>query len=92
MFTIIIGQSWSNILDIILPKNSSRPHNLLIMMEYFIDQEKYFYFILLHLYVAILIGFITMLAIGTLLFGFFQYICGMFKIARYGNKNQRIFI
>ncbi|KAH0946917.1 hypothetical protein HN011_008379 [Eciton burchellii] len=81
IFMLIIGQFWSNILDIILPKNNSRPHNLPIIMEYFIDQEKYFYLILFHLHLTILMGSITMLAIGTWFIAFLQYICGMFKVA-----------
>jgi len=90
---VIYGQFWPNILDIILPKNNSRPHNLLIMMEYFIDQEKYFYLILLHLYITILMGLITMQAISIWFITFSQCICGMFKVARYENKyNSTIFI
>ncbi|XP_012062193.1 PREDICTED: uncharacterized protein LOC105625475, partial [Atta cephalotes] len=53
------------------------------MMEYFIDQEKYFYLTLLHIYAIIYIGAATTLAIGAMLITYFQYICGMFRIAGY---------
>ncbi|XP_012056629.1 PREDICTED: uncharacterized protein LOC105619720 [Atta cephalotes] len=53
------------------------------MMEYFIDQEKYFYLILLHFYAIICVGGIAVLAIGTLFLTYLQYICGIFKIAGY---------
>ncbi|XP_018361479.1 PREDICTED: uncharacterized protein LOC108760176 [Trachymyrmex cornetzi] len=53
------------------------------MMEYFIDQEKYFYLILLHIYAIICIGGAVILAEGTLFLTYLQYICGMFKIASY---------
>ncbi|XP_012056514.1 PREDICTED: uncharacterized protein LOC105619605 [Atta cephalotes] len=53
------------------------------MMEYFIDQEKYFYLILLHSYAIICIGIVAILATGTMFLTYLQYICGIFKIASY---------
>jgi len=79
---LIVGQYWSNIL-IVLPKNIS---HLPIMMEYFIDQEKYFYLILLHINAVVCIGSAVMLAIGTMLITYFQNICGMFRIAWYEQR------
>ncbi|XP_018300286.1 uncharacterized protein [Mycetomoellerius zeteki] len=52
-------------------------------MEYFIDEEKYFYLILLHINVAICIASIVAVALGTMFFTFIQHICGMFRIASY---------
>jgi hypothetical protein len=52
------------------------------MREYFVDQEKYFYFILLHLDAIIYIGAISLLAGGTLCAGYFKHICGIFRVAR----------
>ncbi|XP_025271264.1 uncharacterized protein LOC112639947 [Camponotus floridanus] len=79
----IVASFWSNILNIILPTNTSRAHHLLIKTEYLIDQEKYFYLILLHAIVSFCIGGIAALAIGTILFTYLQHVCGMFKIASY---------
>jgi len=87
IFSIIIVQFSSSILDFVLSKNKSRPHQLQIEMEYFLDQEKFFYLIMLHLTAAILISKITVAAIGTTFIAYFQCICGMFTIARYGNKS-----
>ncbi|XP_025271265.1 uncharacterized protein LOC109610196, partial [Camponotus floridanus] len=81
--TFILASFWSDILNIILPTNTSRAHHLVIMTEYFIDQEKYFYLILLHTIVSFCIGVISALAIGTILFTYLQHVCGMFKIASY---------
>ncbi|XP_018055779.1 PREDICTED: odorant receptor 43a-like [Atta colombica] len=53
------------------------------MMEYFIDQEKYFYLILLHTYAIICVGGTAMLAIGAVILTCVQYVCGMFRIASY---------
>jgi len=83
---LIVASFWSDILNIILPTNTSRAHHLLIMTEYLIDQEKYYYFILLHTIVSVCIGEIAVLAIGTILFTYLQHVCGMFKIARYWYK------
>jgi len=77
---------WPSILDIVLSKNESRPRHLHIAMEYFLDQEKYFYFILFHLNAGIFIGMITTVATGTMFIAYFQYMCGMFMIARYVYK------
>ncbi|XP_019883951.2 uncharacterized protein LOC109610194 [Camponotus floridanus] len=79
----IVASFWSDILNIILPTNTSRARHLVIMTEYFIDQEKYFYLILLHAILSLCIGGIAVLAIGTILFTYLQYVCGMFKIASY---------
>jgi predicted Co/Zn/Cd cation transporter (cation efflux family) len=57
-----------------------------IITEYFIDQEKYFYFVILYLTVVILIGIVTGIGIGTMFITFFQHIYAMFKIVRYVNK------
>jgi len=51
--------------------------------EYFIDQEKYFSLILLHINAAFCIGLFAIIGIGTMLFVYLQFICGMFKISRY---------
>jgi len=74
---------WLYFLDTPLTKNDSRsrfplPHDT----EYFVDQKKYFYWILLHANAALLIGVVTILASGTILIVYQQYACGMFRIAR----------
>lgn len=63
--------------------NGSQPRQVLYFTsEYFIDQEKYFYIILLHSNVVICIGSTTLAATGTMLRGYLIYACGLFKIAR----------
>ncbi|XP_018313152.1 uncharacterized protein [Mycetomoellerius zeteki] len=44
------------ILDVILPLNDSRPCQLFVVTEYFINQEKYFYVILIHETLAYSVG------------------------------------
>ncbi|XP_071637457.1 uncharacterized protein [Temnothorax longispinosus] len=85
-FVIITSQYWLNTL-VVLPKNVSQLRHLPIMMEYFIDQEKYFYLILLHFSAVICVGWASILAIGTMLITLMQCICGMFRIACYRIKH-----
>ncbi|XP_026826480.1 uncharacterized protein LOC105287157 isoform X2 [Ooceraea biroi] len=70
-------------LDNVAPINGCRPRRLYIDVEYFIDQEKYYYVILIHMNAALFIGILTVIATGTLMIMFFQHACGMFKIAWY---------
>ncbi|RLU21825.1 hypothetical protein DMN91_006201 [Ooceraea biroi] len=64
--------------------NVSEEHfTIHVIREYFIDQEKYYYCILLHFDVSIFIGTLVTTATGTLLFGCIKYICGIFRIASY---------
>ncbi|KAF3054225.1 Odorant receptor 298 [Nylanderia fulva] len=83
IFLGIFASLWSDILNIISSINESRSHHLIIMTEYFIDQQKYFYFILLHTIAAFIIGVTAMVAIGTMFITYLQLVCGMFKIASY---------
>jgi len=88
--TLIIAQFWSSIIDVVLSKNISQSRHLLITTEYFIDQEKYFYLIVLHTYVAFCIGYTAMIAIGTMLIAYNQHIFGMFSISRYKANTKKI--
>ncbi|XP_026823687.1 uncharacterized protein LOC109610890 isoform X4 [Ooceraea biroi] len=64
--------------------NESEPYrNIYIRTEYFVDEEKYFYFILLHLYAVQYIAGGTILATQTVMLGYFIFFCGLFNIASY---------
>ncbi|EZA48139.1 hypothetical protein X777_14321 [Ooceraea biroi] len=84
VFTISFLSIWPCILGVILPLKASRSRSAMqVVTEYFIDQEKYFYLILLHMNVTIYIGATAVIATGTMLMGYLKHICGMFSIARY---------
>ncbi|XP_011860669.1 PREDICTED: odorant receptor 4-like isoform X3 [Vollenhovia emeryi] len=89
MFTMgcLLIVTFVPIINIALNINGYRyhPHQMLsyFMAEYFIDQEKYYYLIFLHLDVVVCIGATTIAATGTLLRGYFIHACGLFKIASY---------
>ncbi|XP_026826473.1 uncharacterized protein LOC113562180 isoform X4 [Ooceraea biroi] len=54
-----------------------------LVAEYFIDQQKYYYVILLHMNAALFIGILTVITTGTLMIAYLQHTCGMFRIAWY---------
>ncbi|XP_025270187.1 uncharacterized protein LOC112639654 isoform X3 [Camponotus floridanus] len=82
LFGYILMIFWPDIMHIILP-NVTQSHQLPFKMEYFIDQEKYFYWIALYVVVATCIGMTSMIGIGSILIMYLQCTCGMFRISRY---------
>jgi len=83
LFLFILLPTLPKILGIFTSINASETNIMMqVLSEYFIDQEKYFYFTLLHLDSAICIGAISLIATGMLFTSFLKHICGIFKIAR----------
>jgi len=82
IFVIIGGQLLPDFMNIILSANKSQPHRLQIPVEYFIDQEKYYYVLLFHINAAFCIALTVFVATGAMLFAYLQHACGMFEIAR----------
>ncbi|XP_039311542.1 odorant receptor 49a isoform X2 [Solenopsis invicta] len=85
IFSSIISQFLMNVVNVDSSTNSSR-HFFLLSMEYFIDQEKHFYLILLHINIIVTISITAMVANGTMLIAYIQHICGLFRIASYRIK------
>jgi len=90
MCLFFLALMWSDILNVILQMNISQAHHVPIITEYFIDHEKYFYLILLHMSTAFFIGMTITLAIGSMLVAFYQHVCGVFSIVRYVGKFTNI--
>ncbi|EZA46816.1 hypothetical protein X777_01496, partial [Ooceraea biroi] len=83
MFGIMLLPFWPRILTIVSLINESQTYaKVQITTEYFINQEKYLYLILLHLDTVLWIGSSTLMGIGLLLLGYCQHMCGIFSIAR----------
>ncbi|KAL6260659.1 hypothetical protein P5V15_008178 [Pogonomyrmex californicus] len=78
----ILYPFWPLLSDILFPINETRPLSLLFITEYFVDQEKYYYLIVIHTNAATFIGAVAMLATGTMLIFYQLLACGMFRIAR----------
>jgi len=80
----MIGLNMSPILPYFLSVvlNISSRAMQLVLTEYFVDQEKYFYLILMHANIAFTIGGIVLAATGFMFLTCIEYGCGMFKLAR----------
>ncbi|XP_039311356.1 putative odorant receptor 69a isoform X1 [Solenopsis invicta] len=87
MLSCGIFESIPLILDIILPLNESRPIKLMAMTEYFIDQEKYIYYLMLHESLTGYIGMLSLCGIGVILVMVCMHSCALFKIASYRIEN-----
>ncbi|XP_039311487.1 uncharacterized protein LOC105198336 isoform X2 [Solenopsis invicta] len=84
---LLLYPIWPCIFDILLPINETRPRpSPLFATEYFVDQERYFYLIILHANAAFVIGGVAMLATATIIIFYLQHACGMFRIASYRFK------
>ncbi|XP_077264111.1 uncharacterized protein LOC143898473 [Temnothorax americanus] len=66
-----------------LSTNATRLHCMQFVTEYFVDQEKYFFLILLHINIALGISGTVMIATGAMFIAFLKFFCGMFKISSY---------
>ncbi|XP_029666063.1 odorant receptor 22c-like [Formica exsecta] len=76
---------WPQILGTVLYINESQlqSQTIQIVTEYFVDQQKYIYLIILHTNAVIYIGAITITATGTMILGCVIHTCGLFTIANY---------
>jgi len=83
LFLLILLPTFPRFLGVFIFINISEANLMIqVMREYFIDQEKYSYLILLHLDAAFCIGVISLTAVGMFFLGYIKHICGIFRIAR----------
>lgn len=70
------------ILDLLVPLNESRPRHLNVIVEYFIDYERYFPFILMHELITILISSLIIISTGAITLVYVEHTCAMLRIVR----------
>ncbi|XP_070165653.1 crossover junction endonuclease MUS81 [Polyergus mexicanus] len=87
MYIIIV--SLPQILDVFLPLNESRSREHPFHIEFFIDEEKYFYLIRIQMYFMLLLIMEIILANGTIFVVYSQHASGMFTIL--GCRAERLF-
>ncbi|KAL2738322.1 odorant receptor 13a-like [Vespula maculifrons] len=75
------------IFDLISPLNESRPLRHVIMNEYFVDSQEYFYPIYFHMTSAIMIGITCFLANDAIFLVFTSHVCGLFTAVGYRLEN-----
>ncbi|KAL6264375.1 hypothetical protein P5V15_004487 [Pogonomyrmex californicus] len=71
------------LLNIPTTMNESHPRQLPVLMEYFVDQQRYFVPIFVHICIVIVCGLTTVAATETLFMSYIQHTCGLFEIASY---------
>lgn len=81
-FTLLLSIYFPDIFNFVMPLNFSRERKLPIDVEYFIDEQKYFYVIFYHIYIMIIFGITITVATESLYIAYVNHACGMFKIAR----------
>ncbi|XP_039311637.1 uncharacterized protein LOC105197962 [Solenopsis invicta] len=75
------------ILDIMLPLNESRPYQLIVITEYFVNQDKYIHVMMLHEFLVIFVGSFIIIGTGSILVIYIIHICALLKIASYRIEN-----
>ncbi|XP_070522760.1 uncharacterized protein [Cardiocondyla obscurior] len=84
IFVICMLPMLPRIVGVFLPINSSQSYQIIpIETEYFINQDNYFYLILLHANASICMAGMTMVALCAITIMIMKYTCGMLSIARY---------
>ncbi|KAK2580811.1 hypothetical protein KPH14_011544 [Odynerus spinipes] len=80
---LVIWTSFLWIYDVIAPLNGSHHAKPPFSAEYFIDEEVYFYHILMHMYLIFIIGMAVFIALETFYAVCVQHACGLFYIVGY---------
>jgi len=81
-FFLIIFECFPMILDVILPLNESRPFQLVVLTEYFVNQERYIHYLILHELLTGLVAINVFCGTGVILVMYIMHACALFKIAR----------
>ncbi|XP_067212029.1 odorant receptor 63a-like [Linepithema humile] len=79
----ILTQYISILLDIVIPLNESRLREPLFVAEYFIDQQKYFHIIAIHMDIGLFCIIIITVATETFSLANAVHAFGLFKVASY---------
>jgi len=82
-FCAIFVQFLSNfLLDITSSKNESHLRQFPVLIEFFVDQQKYYFQILLAMCFVLVCSFTTVIATETLNLSYIQHGCSLFQIAK----------
>ncbi|XP_014605683.1 PREDICTED: uncharacterized protein LOC106787647 [Polistes canadensis] len=75
------------LMDIIIPLNESRPMELPVYAEYFLNDEDYFYLFYFHISLSIMINITTLVATDTQLMVFCCHVSGVFAVIGFRLEN-----
>jgi len=82
MFFITIFECFPMILNVILPLNESRPFQLVVLTEYFVNQERFIHYLILHEILTAYVAINAFCGIGVIIVMYIMHACALFKIAR----------
>lgn len=80
ILTFLLKTFSNEILDLLIPMNYTRPRVLPVMMEYFIDQEKFFYYLAIYINITISFGALSVFVTEVNSMSIVYHICGLLKI------------
>ncbi|XP_032675071.1 uncharacterized protein LOC116845927 [Odontomachus brunneus] len=88
LFGYIVTLYIPTFLDFVRPLNESRPRKLPILSEYFfLDEQEYYYPMLVHHSMVIGIGITLVISTEAMLMVFIQHGCGLFEVISYRLKH-----
>ncbi|KYN37731.1 Odorant receptor Or2, partial [Trachymyrmex septentrionalis] len=79
------------ILDVVIPLNISRPVMLPYPAYYFVDENRYFHYIFLHMMICSTICLTGLIAHDCMFFTYIEHICGLFAIVRFAKLLEDTF-
>ena len=82
MSLFILSTYVPKVLDFIKPLNESRPIKRVYRSNYFMDEEKYFYFLLFHEQIAVICNMTTVICLDTMYVKYVEQVCGIFSVLR----------
>lgn len=71
------------ILDFLMPLNTSRPYIYLFDVDYSFDREIYYYLVLVHSYIIVVLAITSMIINDTSYISLTQHACGLFAAIGY---------
>ncbi|XP_071571210.1 uncharacterized protein [Temnothorax nylanderi] len=71
------------ILDVVFPLNTSRPIILAYPAYYFVDENRYFYYIFLHMIICATACLTGLIAHDCMFFTYIEHTCGLFAVVKY---------
>ncbi|XP_076175245.1 uncharacterized protein LOC143150683 [Ptiloglossa arizonensis] len=77
---VAFGLFKNHLLDIFVPLNETRPRIIPISVEYFVDKEKYFYLIVVHIIFFLILGTTVLLATESTSMVGVRHVCALFKV------------
>lgn len=83
MTLFLVMPLFPRLMDVILPLNESRPLRSIIIANYFVDGNKYFYSIYCHMCIEITMAITLLLATDSLFLVFNSHLCGLLSAVGY---------